>query len=188
MNACAILRPMAILLLVAGCSTVRVNTDYDKGTDFSKFKTFSQKSPPRGSRNLKGYSQIQLVQTLEDRERLVAPLALLELSGEVQRLAVHQADRILEPVGIGPAPEHAGQRLLVEGRIELLGRLHELLAAVDPKKPVLINVVVVVGAEDAQDDVIRFEFESHLPQLHQRLIRAVSEDPEIGCRIKFVDQ
>ena len=58
MNACAILRPMAILLLVAGCSTVRVNTDYDKGTDFSKFKTFSQKPPPAGSRTLKGYSEI----------------------------------------------------------------------------------------------------------------------------------
>ena len=35
------LLPLALLFLVASCSSVRVSSDYDTATDFSKFKTFA---------------------------------------------------------------------------------------------------------------------------------------------------
>ncbi|WP_372746922.1 DUF4136 domain-containing protein [Lutibacter sp.] len=35
------LLPVALLFLVASCSSVRVTSDYDTTTDFSKFKTFA---------------------------------------------------------------------------------------------------------------------------------------------------
>jgi hypothetical protein len=35
------LLPVAVLFLVASCSSVRVTSDYDTTTDFSKFKTFA---------------------------------------------------------------------------------------------------------------------------------------------------
>jgi hypothetical protein len=33
--------PVALFFLIASCSTVRVSSDYDTATDFSKFKTFA---------------------------------------------------------------------------------------------------------------------------------------------------
>lgn len=35
------LLPLALLFIVASCSSVRVTSDYDTATDFSKFKTFA---------------------------------------------------------------------------------------------------------------------------------------------------
>lgn len=35
------LLPLVLLFLVASCSSVRVTTDYDTNTDFSKYKTFA---------------------------------------------------------------------------------------------------------------------------------------------------
>ena len=35
------LLPLALLFLVASCSSVRVTSDYDTSTDFSKYKTFA---------------------------------------------------------------------------------------------------------------------------------------------------
>jgi hypothetical protein len=80
MNAKLALSIPTILLFSVGCSTVSVNTDYDKGTDFSRFKTFSQKPPPQGSRSLKGYSEIAgrhinsaIATTLESKGFQMAP-------------------------------------------------------------------------------------------------------------------
>ncbi len=36
-----LLTALVAVLFVAGCSTLQVSTDYDKGTDFSQYKTFS---------------------------------------------------------------------------------------------------------------------------------------------------
>jgi hypothetical protein len=35
------LLPLALLFLVASCSSIRVSSDYDTSTDFSKYKTFA---------------------------------------------------------------------------------------------------------------------------------------------------
>jgi len=33
--------PIFLLLLVASCSSIRVNSDYDKKVDFSQYKTYA---------------------------------------------------------------------------------------------------------------------------------------------------
>jgi len=49
---------VSALLLVAGCASYNVKTQTAPGVDFSKYKTFGQKPPPKSVANIPGYSTI----------------------------------------------------------------------------------------------------------------------------------